>query len=61
MATKHLSNDPHHIRGREDAWWYEESSGVLVVVEPQTRTTQVLIPWRSIRTALARKDKPQDG
>ena len=57
MSTKHLSLKPHGIRGRVDAWWYEDSHGIDVIVEPQKRTTTVTIPWRAIRAALERKDK----
>ena len=57
MSDKHLSNMPHNIRGRKDAWWYEENGGINVVVEPQGATTQVMIPWRSIKAALARKER----
>ena len=56
MSDKDLKRDPHSIRGRPDAWWYEEAAGLSVVVERQPKTTSVLIPWRAIRYALARKD-----
>jgi len=56
-----LKNKPHAIRGREDVWWYEENGGINVVVEPQDTTIQVVIPWRSIRYALARKLRTRDG
>ena len=39
MSTKHLSLKPHGIRGHVDAWWYENSHGIDVIVEPQKRTT----------------------
>jgi hypothetical protein len=64
MSTKHLQNNPHAIRGDTTAWWYEEEAGVCVVQQYLTPrgtvfgTRSVVIPWRSIRGALARKDKP---
>lgn len=58
----HLQRTSHKIRGRKDAWWYEEGRGLAIVVEcdPSTnRQTKIIdIPWRSIRAAVARKDKP---
>ena len=61
MSKKHLKRDPHDARvthGNAQAWWYEENFGICVVVEPRDdRTAQIVIPWRSIRAALARKDK----
>ncbi len=61
MSDNDLSRHPHSIRGRKDAWWYEEAAGINVVVERQSNTTQVMIPWRSIRYALARKAKEVRG
>ena len=57
MSDKHLLSKPHNIGKRDDAWWYEVSHGISVIVEPQSNTTTVRIPWRSVRAALARKDK----
>ena len=57
MSDKHLILKPHDIGSRNDAWWYEESMGVNVIVEPQDRTTQIMIPWRAIKAALARKER----
>jgi hypothetical protein len=62
MADKHLDPRPHHVRGCDDAWWYEEPRGICVVVEGHDElgrklTKQRMIPWRSIKTALARKER----
>ena len=57
MSNKHLSLEPHKIRGREDAWWYEEAKGINMVVEPQEQTVQIVIPWKAIKYALARKEQ----
>ena len=57
MSDKHLSLKPHNIRNRSDAWWYEESKGINMVVEPQDQTTQITIPWQEIKNALARKER----
>jgi hypothetical protein len=57
MANKHLWRKPHHVT--DNFRWYEESHGIeLIVEEYNGLATKVLrIPWRSIRAALARKDK----
>ena len=57
MANKDLSRKCHKVRGRKDAWWSEEHAGIWVMCEPKRQTSQVLIPWRSIRTAMERKDR----
>ena len=60
MSNKDLEDAPHDLKKRDDAWWYEEKGGICVVVERKgwDDTTQIWLPWRSIRSALARKDKP---
>jgi len=40
--------------GQNDAWFYEEPGGFLIVMDG---VGQYLIPWRTIRAALTRKDK----
>ena len=57
MSEMHLKLDPHEIPKTRDAWWYEATGGIEVVVEPRDRVIIARIPWRSIRYALARKDK----
>lgn len=62
MADKHLKTSPHHLRGHEDCWWYEEPGGICIVVEAyngrgEVQTKQRTIPWTAIRNALARKDQ----
>ena len=58
MANKHLSRRPHKIRRRLGVWWYEVPKGIEVYMEYQPKgVNSVTIPWASIRTALARKDK----
>ena len=63
MANANLKNEPHHVSGRYDIWWYEENAGVCIVWEPQAATTtqQATIPWAVLRRALARKDMVADG
>ena len=56
MSKKDLQGKPHNIN--PFSWWYEENHGVTVVVEPKPETQQIKMPWRSIRAALKRKDKP---
>ena len=66
MANKHLKRKPQHASDVERWWWYEDTHGVDIVVtqaalEHGANGTAILtIPWRSIRAALRRKDKP-DG
>ena len=61
MANKHLSRNPHSLRGRKDIWWYEEVRGIAIYTrQPSGNVTHFIIPWLSIRPALARKDKPKD-
>lgn len=52
----------HKLKGRDDAWWYEENDGIHVVVEPTMttmteRTKSVRIPWSSILKAAKRGGK----
>lgn len=63
MANEHLSLKPKTIHAQ--AWWYETDGGIEIVHEIRTkgeyvRTETIKIPWRSIRAALARKDRPHD-
>ncbi len=51
MSKKHLKSTPHKID--KNAWWYEEGHGIDVVVLGKI----VVLRWRAIRAALARKDK----
>lgn len=62
MADKHLSRNPHHLRGRKDVWWYDDKGGIDVMVERMgfNDVTQIRIPWRSIRAALYRKERAEN-
>jgi len=55
--TKHLKLKPHKVYGDKNAWWYEDGKGISVVVSIPHNSRIVNINWRSIRNALARKDK----
>lgn len=63
MANKDLLRLPHSIGKREDAWWYETSRGVEVFVQYTTpegewiATKKIVLGWKALRAALARKDK----
>ena len=69
MSESHLQVQSHDVRAKQRspstkaAWWYEEPTGIHVIAELRgdngmfLGTTQVQIPWRSIRAALARLDK----
>ena len=62
MANKHLRLKPHDIRNTDDVWWYEEPAGITLVVPDRASGHAVhLIQWRSVRAALARKDKSKDA
>jgi len=63
MADQHLQRKPHRIRRVKDAWWYEDPKGVYVCTEAHNECGAVsvkcrVIPWESLRGALARLDKP---
>ena len=63
MGNSDLHLHPHHPRGRDDAWWYDEPEGITVILEPlkggRSGPNRVTIPWRSIEAALRRKRKPE--
>ena len=58
MGNRHLSRDPHHTKD-DGVWWYEEPVGITLFVEQRTKVATIIIPWRSIRAALKRKDKKE--
>ncbi len=61
MSNQDLRLIPHKRRKDPDSWWYEEPQGLWVVVQYRDnglRYLHVQIPWRSLRAALKRKDKP---
>ena len=59
MANKHLLLKPHEPRD-ESFWWYELNGGIEIYVPAHVGAIAkvIKIPWRSLRAALARKDKP---
>ena len=66
MANKDLSLKPHTAKVQDDratAWWYEENGGIAVLVQPNgyARPLTFEIPWRTLRTALRRKDAAPGG
>ena len=54
MADKDLSKDSHKTKNK-DARWYEQPKGICIVV--QHRTPFINISWKTLRAAIARKDK----
>lgn len=64
MSDKHLRPAPHDCRSNQTlkqvVWWYEEHGGIGVYANLVGRggTRMALIPWRALRQALERKDKP---
>ena len=63
MSDKDLTTKPHNTTD-DSCWWYDDPGGINIVkrIEDENgdyvRVDQVTIPWRSIRAALKRKDKP---
>ncbi|KKL63502.1 hypothetical protein LCGC14_2174420, partial [marine sediment metagenome] len=72
MAKRHMRSQPKMVyadsrsNGSDStARWYEESNGICVVHEVWVqgvlnRTDQLFIPWDRIRSALRRRDRPDD-
>ena len=64
MSDQHLQMKPHRLPHDPTSWWYEEPAGLCVVQEYRGTTgavygtRSVVIPWRAIRAALKRKDRP---
>lgn len=64
MANQHLTLNPRTLSPTE--WVYEESHGLTVVSQLHDAagnyvgTTVTKVPWRLIRGALERKDRPAD-
>ena len=62
MGDENLRLAPHKAKDKNEGypcWWYEEPRGIEVVVSVAAgKFSNITIPWRSIREALARKDKP---
>lgn len=65
QAKKTLRLEPHHIRGTDEAWWYETPSGIEVVVQVPAKLPNgekaifggiYKIGWKAIRNALERVD-----
>ena len=58
MANKDLHRNPHGP-GDSSWWWYEDNGGIEIYVaaHPGLNAKVIKIPWRSLRAALARKDK----
>ena len=62
MASRHLSTKSHKVAGRHDVWWDEVNAGLFIYHQGKGgKVSEFLIPWRSLRDALARKDKPKDA
>jgi len=61
MANKHLQLAPHET-SNPNLWWYEEPAGIVIVHGGPGHgpKSEPVIPWRSIRAALRRKDKPKE-
>jgi hypothetical protein len=59
MANSDLKRDPHKID--ENTWWYEEPRGLEIILhDADMDSRRISIPWRAIRNALKRKDKPKE-
>ena len=55
MSDKDLKLEPHNLK--DDAWWYEENSGIEVHIDCPLKHHAIKISWGSLRNALKRKDK----
>lgn len=62
--NKHLSLRPKSVRAGDNfrvvddcVWYYEDSGGLRVCIQG-AGGVQVVIPWRQIRSALKRKERP---
>jgi len=56
MSNRHLQLKPHTVT--PDFWWYEENGGIAICCSDQIGgVTCRNISWRSLRSALKRKDK----
>jgi hypothetical protein len=60
--NRHLKLSPHRMKGQSGVWWYEDPGGIEIRVEntainPNTGQATVRISWKSIRSALNRKDR----
>ena len=63
MSDKDLSGKPHTIKGKVDIWWYETPQGIDIITRhfnqnSQSKSQSATIPWRYLRNALNRKEKP---
>ena len=59
MAEKHLKRTPTTLSN--NVWFYEESRGMVVVVDFGTGIDTFIISWRRLRGMLERKDRPAKG
>ena len=57
MSNKDLRTAPHSFKDEDRVWWYEEPHGITIVVRDY-KERFFNIPWKTIRNALKRKDKP---
>ena len=66
--NKHLHHYSIVFPGNKKAWWFEEPQGLVIGVEFRGENNVLLgwsgdlvIPWRTVRAALKRKDKPRES
>jgi hypothetical protein len=55
MANKHLRLAPVNLSN--NVWFYEESGGMVLVVDFGTGIDQFKISWRRLRAMIERKDR----
>jgi len=59
MSRTDLRRKPHKISGTNKIWWYEAPTGIEIVTSYGGPNCEIrTIPWRLIRNALKRKEKP---
>ena len=58
MSNRHLSQKTHDFP--ENGWWKETVKGIEISLVPGFNVHKFVISWRSLRAALARKDRKDD-
>ena len=64
MADKDLLRTSHKVKATPNAWWYEESRGISVIVHKDAITSsgaaEINIPWSQLKSALSRKERGKE-
>lgn len=62
MSNKDLRRFAHESKKERSIWWYEKPIGFEIYTSSilPSKIKQLTISWKTIRAALARKDKKGD-